>query len=87
MDWINYDGLALAAASVTQRQGLVGQLRSYWLSYPGVTRADASISRQLFGGMSFVFTARNLLDVQRGEPDNITVLPGRTLSAGLQARF
>ncbi len=29
----------------------------------------------------------NLLDEQRGEPDNVTVLPGRTLSAGLRLSF
>jgi hypothetical protein len=28
-----------------------------------------------------------LLDHQLGEPDNTTVLPGRTITAGLQAKF
>jgi iron complex outermembrane receptor protein len=87
-DWINYDGLALASASLTAGHPIVGDLlRSYWRSYAGVTRIDASASRLLFGGFTAVVTGRNLLDVQRGEPDNITVVPGRTLTAGLQARF
>ena len=86
-DWINYDGLALATTSATQRPIVGAGLRNYWRLYPGVTRLDASLSRHLFGGISAVFTGRNLLDGQRGEPDNLTVLPGRTISAGLQAKF
>ena len=87
-DWINYDGLALATASSTAGRPVVGDLlRTYWRSYDGVTRIDASASRLLFGSFTAVVTGRNLLDVQRGEPDNVTVVPGRTLTAGLQARF
>ena len=52
-----------------------------------MTRIDASFSRQLFGGFGLVVGGHNLLDAQRGEPDNVTVVPGRTLTAGLQARF
>jgi outer membrane receptor protein involved in Fe transport len=52
-----------------------------------VTRIDASAARQLFGGLTFVFSGRNLLGAQRDEPDNITVVPGRTISAGVQAKF
>jgi iron complex outermembrane receptor protein len=85
-DWINYDGIGLAIASA--RQPVVrSALRDYWRDYRGVTRLDASASRLLFSGISAILTARNLLDVQRGEPDNLTVLPGRTLSAGIQAKF
>jgi hypothetical protein len=32
-------------------------------------------------------TAENLLDHQLGEPDNVTVLPGRTITGGLRAKF
>ncbi len=85
-DWIEYDALALAMTSPTARPAGAA-LRDYWRVYPGVTRIDASFSRQFFSGFSLVFTGRNLLDVQRGEPDNLTVLPGRTLSAGLEAKF
>jgi iron complex outermembrane receptor protein len=87
-DWLNYDGLALSAASVTASHPIVGvQLRDYWRSYAGVTRIDASASRQLYRVLTVVLTGRNLLDAQRGEPDNVTVVPGRTLTAGLQAKF
>jgi iron complex outermembrane receptor protein len=87
-DWLNYDGLALATASTIAAHPIVGeQLRSYWRPYGGVTRIDASASRLLFGGFTFVLTGRNLLDAQRGEPDNVTVVPGRTLTGGIQAKF
>jgi iron complex outermembrane recepter protein len=87
-DWINYDGLALATAFASAGRPIVGEwLRDYWRSYGGVTRLDATASRRLFGVLTAVVTGRNLLDVQRGEPDNVTVVPGRTLTAGLQAKF
>ncbi|MGH7490645.1 MAG: hypothetical protein ACREMY_34285, partial [bacterium] len=90
-DWINYDLVALAGAFSNSTQtdaALVGQqLRSYWLHYNGVTRLRASISRNLFSGLAFTLTGENLLNQQYGEPDNITVVPGRTLSFGLKARL
>jgi len=85
-NWVNYDGVALSTASAGG--AIVGKdLRQYWSLYPGVTRLDASFSRQLFGGFGLVVGGHNLLDAQRGEPDNLTVVPGRTLTAGLQAKF
>ena len=42
-------------------------------------------SRNLFRGISFTMNGENLLNRQHGEPDNITVVPGRTLSFGLRA--
>jgi iron complex outermembrane receptor protein len=87
-DWLNYDGIALATAWGGGGGVIVGkELRQYWRLYPGVTRIDASFSRQLFGGFGLLVGGHNLLDAQRGEPDNVTVLPGRTLTAGLQAKF
>jgi outer membrane cobalamin receptor len=83
-NWVNYDGLALTSAS---QPATGADLRSYWRSYSGVTRVDASFTRQLTRGVSLVSSGHNLLDVQRGEPDNITVVPGRTIIAGLQAKF
>jgi hypothetical protein len=32
-------------------------------------------------------TADNLLNHQTGEPDNITVIPGRTLMTGFRMKF
>jgi outer membrane cobalamin receptor len=88
-DWIDYDRVALAGAFSNSTQAdaqLVGQqLRNYWLQYSGVTRLRASIGRNLFRGISFTLSGENLLNRQHGEPDNITVVPGRTLSFGLRA--
>jgi iron complex outermembrane receptor protein len=90
-DWINYDGVALAGAFSNSTQtddALVGQeLRNYWLHYSGVTRLRASIGRNLYRGLAFTLSGENLLNRQHGEPDNITVVPGRTLSFGLKARL
>ncbi|MDQ6768929.1 MAG: TonB-dependent receptor [Gemmatimonadota bacterium] len=90
-DWINYDRVALAGAFSNSSQtdaALVGQeLRNYWLQYSGVTRLRASIGRNLFRGLAFTLSGENLLSRQHGEPDNITVVPGRTLSFGLKARL
>ncbi len=90
-DWINYDRVALAGAFSNSTQtdaALVGQqLRNYWLQYSGVTRLRASIGRNLFRGIAFTLSGENLLNRQHGEPDNITVVPGRTLSFGLKARL
>lgn len=88
-DWIDYDRVALAGAFSNSTQAdaeMVGQrLRNYWLRYSGVTRLRASLGRSLFRGLSFTLSGENLLDRQRGEPDNVTVVPGRTLSLGLRA--
>lgn len=90
-DWINYDRLAIArdfADSTIGPGQLVGApLRGYWRSYAGVIRLRATFSRDLLRGFSFVVTGDNLLNQQRGEPDDVTILPGRTLTAGLKARF
>jgi hypothetical protein len=32
-------------------------------------------------------SGENLLNHQRGEPDNITVVPGRTILTGLRLKF
>jgi len=88
-DWIDYDRIALAGAFSNSTQAdaqLVGQqLRNYWLKYSGVTRLRASVGRTLFRGLSLNVSGENLLNRQHGEPDNITVVPGRTLSFGLRA--
>ena len=90
-DWINYDRVALLSAFANQSSdpgAFVGsQLRSYWRNYSGVTRLGGRIGLSLGRGMTFTVDGENLLDQQRGEPDNVTVLPGRTLSAGLRLQF
>ena len=90
-DWTGYDRVAIADAITsggTAARDLVGdKLRGFWREYEGVTRLRANFSRDLFRGLSFVMTGDNLLGQQRGEPDNATVVPGRTITAGLKAKF
>jgi iron complex outermembrane receptor protein len=90
-DWVNYDRLSLLSAFASENSesgDFVGpELRSYWKQYSGVTRVGGRVGLTVSRGMSFMLDGENLLDEQRGEPDNITVLPGRTLSAGLRVRF
>jgi iron complex outermembrane receptor protein len=90
-DWTNYDylGLAEALARTSAAPGAVtgGELRGHWLHYPGVTRLRAFASRDLMQGLALTLTGENLLGQQLGAPDNITVVPGRTISLGFRARF
>jgi iron complex outermembrane recepter protein len=90
-DWINYDRLSLAQTFLrggTPSWGLTGStLRSYWVRYPSATRVRASFVRDLTRALSLRFVGDNLLDRQRGEPDNVTIVPGRSVSFGVTARF
>jgi iron complex outermembrane receptor protein len=88
-DWVNYDWLAIAAqpGGATNPGNTAGGLRSFWRSYDGVTRLRAHFTRDLTEQIGFEFTGENLLGQQLGEPDNVTIVPGRTISAGLRARF
>jgi outer membrane receptor protein involved in Fe transport len=90
-DWINYDRLRLAqdvARNTRSPQLTAGSwLRGYWRRYPGVTRVNATASLDVREGLVLVLTGENLLDHQRGEPDNLTLVPGRTLSLGFRAEF
>jgi iron complex outermembrane receptor protein len=90
-DWINYDYLALARDSADASRPsheLVGaRLRTYWREYPGVTHLRAGFARDVRPGLALVLSGDNLLGRQLGEPDNVTVLPGRTVTLGLRAEF
>jgi iron complex outermembrane recepter protein len=94
-DWVSYDRLALAAvlAETTQpghettRPPTGTELRAYWREYGGVTHWNATTAFTISPRLSVTFTGDNLLGMQRGEPDNITVVPGRTLTLGVRARF
>ena len=91
MDWITYDRIALAHAFVTSgrpTRNFVGpKLRNFWKEYPGLTHLEATLGWTLNRGLGFTLTGRNLLDCQTGEPDNITVLPGRSVSLGIRTEF
>jgi iron complex outermembrane recepter protein len=90
-DWINYDRLGLATTYLNggapARELYGSTLRSYWTQYDGVTRLRLSVAHDLTRTLSVRFIGDNLLDRQRGEPDNVTIVPGRTLSFGVGARF
>lgn len=90
-DWINYDRIGLAYAVVHDTrppaQPIGEWLRGYWRSYTGVTRLRAALSREISPSLTAIATGDNLLNYQRGEPDNVTIVPGRTLSLGVRASF
>jgi iron complex outermembrane receptor protein len=90
-DWIGYDRLGVAADVIgggAPQRSLTGEaLRAYWLRYGGVTRVRAAVVRDLRAGLTLRLTGENLLGTQRGEPDNTTIVPGRTFGLGLGARF
>jgi iron complex outermembrane recepter protein len=90
LDWINYDRLALARALADPAAGTTPnplQLRDYWRQYQGNTHLRLMFTRELRSGMTLLFSGDNLLNLQVGEPDNITIVPGRTFSLGLRASF
>ncbi len=90
-DWIGYDRVAATQAFATTARptgDFVGlALRQFWMRYDAVTRVNLSVARALPNGLSLQLSGENLLNVQTGEPDNITIVPGRTLSVGVRARF
>ncbi len=91
IDWVNYDELGLASAynsGLHTTHDLMGQqLRQYWRRYDGGMRLRAALSHDVRGMFTFEVSGDNLLNYQRDEPDNVTVLPGRTLMTGLRVKF
>jgi iron complex outermembrane receptor protein len=87
-DWIYYDRLTLAKLYEAGNHGFTGPtLRRYWITYPGVTHLRAAVTSELRYGFSLAVAGENLLDEQTGEPDNVTVLPGRALVLSLRRAF
>jgi iron complex outermembrane receptor protein len=91
-DWINYDRVALARAYTstdgTAQRGVTGwRLRNFWRAYDGDTHLRVSGSRDVGRGMELIVVGDNLLGGQLGEPDNLTIRQGRTITAGLRASF
>jgi iron complex outermembrane receptor protein len=90
LDWINYDQLALAraAAGGAAAADLSGQpLRQFWKHYDGVAHLRAAASRDFRDLFTFEISGDNLLNHQTGEPDNVTVIPGRTIMTGVRVKF
>ena len=90
-DWVNYDRLAVAKAWINAEgdaRALTGsKLRTFWVNYPGATRFRGTASYGLTRGLTLTAAGENLLNFQRGEPDSITIVPGRTITFGVRARF
>jgi iron complex outermembrane receptor protein len=90
-DWINYDRLKLAedwiraGGNVTNFSG--PKLRQYWASYTGAAHVRSAMTYDLWQGMLLTLAGENLLNYQRGEPDTLTIVPGRTITLGVRARF
>jgi iron complex outermembrane recepter protein len=86
-DWINYDRAALAADADAGNAPAGRELRGYWLRYEGVTHVSASAARRIGSRAVVHLNTANLLDHRLGEPDNVTLVPGRTISAGIRISF
>jgi len=91
LDWINYDELGLSRAYTSndrELHELVGrELRNYWRRYNGGLRVRASASRDFRDMFTFEVSGDNLLNYQKNEPDNLTILPGRTIMTGVKLKF
>ena len=90
--WINYDRVALARAYTStdgaeQRMVTGWRLRNFWRTYEGDTHLRLSTSRDIGRGLELLFVGDNLLGGQLGEPDNLTIRQGRTVTGGLRASF
>ena len=91
-DWINYDRYSLAKAFVSssgivQRSLTGSNLRGFWMTYNGDTHLRLTTSRNVTSTLSLLLVGDNLLGGQLGEPDNITIRQGRTITGGLRASF
>ncbi len=91
-DWINYDRVSLANWYLARspnplREPTGARLRTYWRAYDGQTHLRLTTSRDLVRGVSLLVIGENLLGGQLGEPDNVTIRPGRTVTAGFRASF
>lgn len=90
-NWIGYDrsaiGASLSASELSARELEGGNLRQFWVTYPGVTRWRAGVSYRLREGLALTAGGENLLNVQTGAPDNATVIAGRTMTFGLRTSF
>jgi iron complex outermembrane receptor protein len=90
-NWINYDELALSEMFLnTTHPGSEvngARLRHYWRDYTGSLHVRATVSRDFFDRFTFELNGENLLGHQLNEPDNVTVLPGRTVTTGVRLKF
>jgi iron complex outermembrane receptor protein len=76
-----------AGAERTPADLLGGRLRDDWRRDDGVTRMRPPSAARVWRATSITLSAENLLESQRGEPDGATIIPGRTLVAGVRTAF
>ncbi|MBU6366935.1 MAG: TonB-dependent receptor [Gemmatimonadetes bacterium] len=92
-DWVTYDRSAIAVAlergegDEGARAMAGGQLRGFWARPPSVTRWRAGATVRLAGALHLQLNGENLLNIQRGLPDDGTVVAGRTLTLGVRTQF
>ncbi len=91
-DWVSYDRVRLASYLAQQQfvdaSSITGaKLRNFWTSYDGVTRMRGNISWNLSGNTQLHLGGDNLLNVQKGAPDNAAFTVGRTVTLGISAFF
>jgi iron complex outermembrane recepter protein len=91
-DWINYDRVAIARAYTSsdgaEQRAVTGwRLRDFWRAYDGDAHLRLSASRDVGRGLELLLVGDNLLGGQLGEPDNLTIRQGRTITGGLRASF
>lgn len=91
-DWVNYDRLSIARAFAASdgpaSKDVTGaRLRSFWRAYDGETHLRVTASRDISRGVALLVVGENLLGGQLGEPDNVTIRQGRTITGGLRASF
>ena len=89
-DWIGYDRLAIAemlSRPDGSRDPAGPGLRNYWTNYGALTRLRANLGFWFRRGLMAELAGENLLNVQRGGPDNAAVSAGRTVTFGVRAQF
>jgi outer membrane receptor protein involved in Fe transport len=87
--WINYDRIRLSRIAETDPElDATGPwLRDFWREFDGTPRVTANATFDLRPGLSLLVGADNLFDNQLGEPDNLSIVPGRTFSLGFRGSF
>jgi iron complex outermembrane receptor protein len=90
-NWVNYDEVALAQTWLSGTESvhqMVGpELRNFWRKYTGGLHLRANVSHDIRRDFSVELSGDNLLNYQSGEPDNITIIPGRTIMTGVRVKF
>jgi iron complex outermembrane receptor protein len=90
-NWVNYDEVGLARTWLSGTESvhqMVGpELRNFWRKYTGGLHLRANVSHDFRRDFSVELSGDNLLNYQSGEPDNITIIPGRTIMTGVRVKF